>query len=235
MASFGQHAFALGERQDRSTTDAANRARRQQFTMWVDPYEATTLPPANPTGSTSKRPLTDITATANNGNPPKRQRGRPKGSTNGPRAPPVNAAAPYNPTPPEPVVVRSRQEIRRSERLASRAPPASQPLPQEDDDDDDFDLPPARPYTGLYDHDSDSGSEDETGAISPSRQAEQRSAQRQRSNDIRGSTRRVRAGGRVRARPRVRRSGPRNTRDGILRKDSDMLQAMICGQDAFVD
>ena len=138
-------------------------------------------PPPNPTQTRSapKRPLTDITDSANSNGQPKRRRGRPAGS----RAVKLHVA-PYNPTPPAPVILTPGQETRRSERLASRAPLSSQPLPQEDDDDDDEfdDPPPMRPYTGLVGLEESEEEEDRPDLVT--NQA------------------------------RARRTGPRNRRDG---------------------
>ena len=113
------------------------------------------------------------------------------------------------------VVVRFRQKIRRFERLASRVCSAFQSLSQEDDDDDDFDLFFARFYTDLYDHDFDFEFDDETKIISSSRQAKKRSTQRQRNNNIRESTKKIKSDDQTRIRSRARKSESKNTRDDI--------------------
>ena len=162
MAPFGRSAFALNGHSNCHAVNAANRARQQQFAMWMNPYEITTLSPhpADSTRSTSKRPLNDVTNTANNDVTSKRRRERPLESKNDQRASFVNVFAFYQSTPSESVVVRSRQEIRRFARLASRASSFSQSLSQEKNDDHDFDdLFLIRPYADLADHESNRKSE----------------------------------------------------------------------------
>ena len=113
------------------------------------------------------------------------------------------------------VVVRFRQEIRRFERLTSRVFFVFQFLFQENDDDDDFDLSFARFYIDFYDHDFDFESDNETKIISSSRQAKKRSVQRQRNNNIRESTKRIKSNDQIRIRSRARKSESKNTRDNI--------------------
>ena len=178
-------------------------------------YEIITLlfHSADSTRSTFKRLFNDVIDTANNDVASKRQRERSLESKDDQRAFSVNVVALYTSTSLESVIVRFRQKIRRFERLASRVSSASQSLFQKDDDDDDFDLFFARSYIDLYDHDFDFDFDDETEIISSSQQATKRSTQRQRSNNIRESTRKIKSNDRVRV--RVRKSKSRNTRDDI--------------------
>lgn len=231
MISFGQSAFAVNGSQNSLSTQAVNRARAHQFQVFQDSPELITSPAANSTRLTSKRPLTDIIDTANQP-VQKRPRGRPRkdankatqtvappaprvkkvpgrrpGQRNANRAPGVNSTpAPYNPTPPAAVNLQSRQAKRQSARLASRVPPSSQPLPQEEDDDHDFDdLPPIRPYAGLAGHESDQ----ESGHASDTENDEEEESRLLNRRGRRAYAREI-----VRQRVRVRRSGPRNRRDG---------------------
>ena len=179
---------------------------------------------ANSTRSTSKRFFSDVTNIVNNDVTSKRRRERSLESKDDQRASFVNVLAFYQFISSEFVVVRSRQKIRRFARLANRVFLFSQLLSQEDDDDDDFDLFFFRSYTDLYDHDFDFASDDEIEIISSSQQAKKRSAQRQRNNNIRESTKRVKSNDQTRVRSRVRKSESRNTRDDI-RLNSDYFSA----------
>ena len=176
-------------------------------------YEIIILSFVNSTEATFKKFFIDITVIVNNCNSSKKQRKRSKKSTNDSRVFSNNVFALYNFIFFEFVVVRSRQEIRRFERLTSRVFFAFQSLFQENDDDDDFDLFFARFYIDLYDHDFDFNFDDETKIILSSQQTTKRSTQRQRNNNIRESTRKVKSNDRVRI--RVRKSESRNTRDDI--------------------
>ncbi|KAL8813793.1 MAG: hypothetical protein Q9223_006944 [Gallowayella weberi] len=205
MASFGQSSFASDGRHTRWTTKAANRVRKHQFQVLVNPPDHT---PPNPiqTRSAPKRPLSDVTNTANNGASLRKRRGPQVGSKyrqRGQRAPSANInPTPYNPTPPAPVVLPSPQEPRRYIRIVNRVLLSSQPLPQEDgDDDNDFDdPPPRRPYTGLFDDEWENIEEEETRQPVKSHTSGPRTARVQEEE--------------TRQMTRSRRSGPRNTRDG---------------------
>ena len=226
MASFDRSAFALNEHSNCHVVNAANRARQQQFAMWMNFYEVITLfsHSADSTRSTFKRFFNDVTNTVNNDVTSKRRRKRFLESKDDQRAFFVNVFVFYQSTFFESVVVRSRQEIRRFARFANRVFFFSQLLFQEDDDDDDFDLLSFRSYTGLYDHDFDFAFDDETETISSSQQTKKRSTQRQRSNNIRESTRKIKSNDQIRVRSRVRKSESRNTRDDI-KLNSDYFNA----------
>ena len=207
MASFGQSAFSANDLRNNHTVKVVEHARKQQFAVYVDFYETITLPPhpADSTRTTSKRPLNDVTNTANNDVASKRRRERPPGSKNDQRTSSVNALALYNPTLSESVVVRSRQEIRRSARLASRAPLFSQSLPQEENDDHDFDeLFPIRPYADLAGHESDQKFEHASNRDND---------EKKKSRLLNRKSKRTYAREIVRQRVRVRRSDLRTRRD----------------------
>ena len=222
MIFFDRFIFAVENRFNHVISRVNNQIREQRFAMLMNLYEIIILffHFADSTRTTSKRFFNDVINIANNVSLNKRDRKTEyrKNSIF------VSQSALYNFTFFQSVIVRFRQEIRRSERLASRVFSAFQFLFQENDDDDDFDLFFSRFYIDLYDYDFDFSFDDETKIISSSRQTKKRSIQRQRSNNIRESTRKIKSNDQIRVRSRVRKSESRNTRDDI-KLNSDYFNA----------
>ena len=155
IISLDRFIFAVQNRFNHVINRINNQIRQQQFVMWMNFHEIITLSLhfANSTRSTFKRLLNDVIDTANNDVASKRRRERSVNSKDDRRASSINAFALYNSTSFEFVVVRSRQEIRRFARFASRASFFFQLFFQEDDDDDEFDDSSfARFYANLIDH-----------------------------------------------------------------------------------
>ena len=161
MTSFDRFAFALNEQSNCHVVNATNRARQQQFTIWVNFYEiiilSFLLSIANSTKSTFKRFVNDIIDTVNNDVASTKRRERSVKSKNDQRASSVNVAfAFYNFTFSVAITIFSRQkfrqEKRRFARFASHVSLFSQSFFQENDDDDEFDdFFFARSYVNLND------------------------------------------------------------------------------------
>ena len=217
MISFDQFAFVINDRRNCRIIDATNRVRKQQFAMLMNFYEIIILffHFANSTKSTFKRFFNDVINIVNNDVASKKRRKRFLKSKNDQRIFSINVVVFYNFIFFQFVVVRFRQKIRRFERLTSRVFFVFQLLSQKDDDDDDFDLFFSRFYIDLYDHDFDFNFDDETKIILSSRQTKKRSIQRQRNNNIRESTKKIKSNDQIRTRSRVRKSKSKNTRDDI--------------------
>ena len=208
MTSFDQSAFSANDLRNNHTVKVVEHARKQQFAVYVNLYEIITLSPhsADSTRTTSKRSLNDVINTVNNDVASKRRRERSSESKNDQRAFSVNVFVLYNFTSSESVVVRFRQKIRRSARLASRASLFSQLLLQEENDDHDFDdLSFIRPYADLVGHESDQKSE---------HAFDQNNDEEKKSRLLNRRGRKTYAREIVRQRVRVRRSDSRTRRDG---------------------
>ena len=164
MISHDCSIFVVQNRFDNVINRVNNQTRQQQFAILMNFYEIIILSFhfANSTKSTFKRLLNDVIDIVNNDVASKRRRERSLKSKNDQRVFSVNVVVFYIFIFLEFVIVRSRQKIRRFERLASRVFFVSQFLFQKDNDNDDFDLFFARFYIDFYDHDFDFDFDDET-------------------------------------------------------------------------
>ena len=213
MIFFDRFIFAVENRFNYVINRVNNQIREQRFAMLMNFYEIIILFShfANSTKTTFKRFFNDVINIVNNVSSNKRDK-KTKYRKNSIL---VSQSIFYNFTFFQFVIVRFRQEIRRFERLANRVFFVSQFLFQENDDDDDFDLSFSRFYIDFYDHDFDFNFDDETKIILSSRQTKKRSIQRQRNNNIRESTKKIKSNDQIRTRSRVRKSKSKNTRDDI--------------------
>ena len=213
MTFFDRFIFVVENRFNNVINRINNQNRQQQFAMFVKFYKIIILffHFANSTRTTFKRFFNDVINIVNNVSFKKRDR-KTKYRKNSIF---VSQSIFYNFISFQFVIVRFRQKIRRFERLTSRVFFVFQLLSQKDDDDDDFDLFFSRFYIDFYDHDFDFDFDDETKIILSSQLTKKRFVQRQRNNDIRESTKRIKSNDRTRIRSRVRKSKSKNTRDDI--------------------